>query len=383
VQSGDKAAAAKPSAIAPDVIERVKPSVAFIDGKHGTGSGFLVLPNVVATNSHVVRDEVIEDLSVRFISKSGREQARLKPRLLFEDKGRDLALLLIPPQTDRTPLTLMAAFEPGPNKAVFVVGNPGQEAGFTRVNSVGTGTADEVVMLARVPYLQIKVANGADAVNVGPGNSGGPVFDPSGRVVGILTAGVMDAKGKPSGKHFCVPANALEAAVGGVGEPAGWENKVRTATARHALDMAVINTYLSGQVANLVLDLRADLARTANPRNLQKLLQTDGRLIDLFKTYDKQLRELAQPAFRVALESGELSEAQRKGLIDLRNAVLPVRNCAQRKRFSNGEYKHCGQLIEQTDRIVERLKDSNGLTDRVIAEMKTQLLQTVNSRIGH
>ena len=61
----------KPSAQLPqDVAQRVKNATAYFDGKHGHGSGFVVLPNVVATNSHVIREEGLEDIVIRFVNST-------------------------------------------------------------------------------------------------------------------------------------------------------------------------------------------------------------------------------------------------------------------------------------------------------------------------
>lgn len=57
------------------VRDLVKQVTAFIDGKHGHGSGFVVLPRALLTNAHVVKQDLIEDLKARFIDDSGKETA--------------------------------------------------------------------------------------------------------------------------------------------------------------------------------------------------------------------------------------------------------------------------------------------------------------------
>lgn len=371
---------AAPVGIDPGVVERVTPSVAFVDTKSGSGSGFLVLPNVIATCAHVIRDEAIDDVSVRFASRLGPGAKPLKPQLLYDDKARDLALLLIPPQTDRAPLQLMTAFAPGPGKTVFVVGNPGQGGRLARVNAVGVGSAEEIVMFAGQQCIQLKVSPGTEAIDVGPGTSGGPVFDPAGNVVGILAAGQV-VKGRPTGKCFSVPAAALAAALDGLGDESKWADKVRAVAACHLLDTAIINYYLSGQVAALFLKLRHANAERLTRVNQADVVAVNRKLIASLRPYDKTLSELAEPAYRGALDKQEWSPALRQDLMTLRANTSQIRRYVLQERLPAGEMKHCNYLIDQSDAPFTRLKKATGLTDELINEMKGALLDKVNAKI--
>jgi hypothetical protein len=57
-----------------EVVEKTEASVALVKGNHGCGSGFLVGPGLVATNSHVVRREALQNLEVYFPSAAEKSR---------------------------------------------------------------------------------------------------------------------------------------------------------------------------------------------------------------------------------------------------------------------------------------------------------------------
>jgi hypothetical protein len=369
------------AALAGRELDDVKPSIAVIDGKHGHGSGFVILPNVVATNAHVVRDEQIEDVLVRFISNSGAETDPLKVQLLFEDKGRDLALLLVLPHTERRPLKMLTTFEPGPGKQIFIVGNPGQVGNFSRVNALAAGTADEIVMFDKKPFFLIKAAAGKDMIDVGPGSSGGPVLDHSGQVIGIVAAGIMES-GKPTGKTFCIPAHALKLALDGLGPPSEWKDRTRIVHTKHLLDIAAVQLYLNAGIARAVLDVRAELARQGHFSNIERVLQHDRQIIELFKAADKGMQDLAHPAFNAILASKDLPTALTNDLRKMRSYMNNIRATVAKGRVSPSAYKQCRQDIEQCDKCWEHVKKETGLTDRLVNEMLEPILASLNGALG-
>ncbi len=99
---GDRAVPAAdqgPAAGAPlstaQLVARCEPSVALIKGKVSSGTGFLVRPGLIATNAHVIDDEFLPDLEVRFPSAADGLRGPIRAELLYEDPRRDLAFLAI------------------------------------------------------------------------------------------------------------------------------------------------------------------------------------------------------------------------------------------------------------------------------------------------
>ena len=150
---------------------KILSAVTTVESGVGSGSAFYISQDgYLLTNKHVVGD----DKFVRVKLSTGRSTVGEVVRV---DKVRDIALL----HTDPVPMEALALrSDPGTvGEAVYAVGSPfGQSL---------SGTITRGVLSARrvfegVPFLQSDVA-------VNPGNSGGPLIDGSGRVIGITVIG--------------------------------------------------------------------------------------------------------------------------------------------------------------------------------------------------
>lgn len=150
---------------------KILAAVATVESGVGSGSAFYISQDgYLITNQHVVAD----DKFVRVKLASGRS---LVGEVVRIDKARDVALL----RTDPITFEALALRTDGGTvgEAVYAVGSPfGQSL---------SGTITRGVLSARrvfegVAYLQSDVA-------LNPGNSGGPLLDASGRVIGISTIG--------------------------------------------------------------------------------------------------------------------------------------------------------------------------------------------------
>ncbi|MES2932673.1 MAG: trypsin-like peptidase domain-containing protein, partial [Pseudomonadota bacterium] len=155
----------------------------------GQGSGFIIgSDGLVLTNAHVVKDadEVMVKLS---------DRREYKAKVLGSDPATDVAVLKINAS----------------NLPVVNLGNPAQLAVGDYVLAIGSpfgfeqsATAGIVSAKGRalpgdgyVPFLQTDVA-------VNPGNSGGPLFDASGAVVGINSQ-IYSQTGGYQGVSFAIP----------------------------------------------------------------------------------------------------------------------------------------------------------------------------------
>jgi S1-C subfamily serine protease len=162
------------------------------------GSGFFVSPQgLLLTNHHVIESEVepgaspSSRLSVRLPGSKGE---RLPAKVVGWDKNLDLALLKVeykPPYV----FSLSTGADPLPGQRLQAIGSPGGlEASLTE----GIVSAAARPLLALGEVLQIDVA-------VNPGNSGGPLVDAQGRVVGVIFAGIRDFQGV----NFAIPASLV------------------------------------------------------------------------------------------------------------------------------------------------------------------------------
>jgi serine protease Do len=147
-------------------------------GSHAAGSGTAWRPEgVVITNSHVVSgDTAMVELA------DGRA---LEGRVTARDPDRDLAVVSVR-ATDLRPAPLRSSESVRVGELVFAVGSPLGVAG-----AVTAGVVHSVGKPARVrrgPFGPSRRARWVQAdIRLQPGNSGGPLADARGRVVGINT----------------------------------------------------------------------------------------------------------------------------------------------------------------------------------------------------
>jgi hypothetical protein len=205
---GDEAIPAK-------TLAEIKGATAFVKVTAGplqaTGSGFLIRADgktgYLVTNHHVVvhgpAAQPQPTLSVVFWSGTKKERV-YTAALLAADAERDLAILKVSNADDLpAPLDLTARVELSETLPVFTFGfpfgqalsvtkgNPAMTVGKATVSSIRTNERDEVVVVQIDGELN-------------PGNSGGPVVDARGRLVGVAVA-------KLRGTHigFAIPPQEL------------------------------------------------------------------------------------------------------------------------------------------------------------------------------
>jgi serine protease Do len=169
------------------------------------GSGFIIdAGGIVVTNNHVVAgsDEVTVTLD------DGRE---LKAKVLGTDEATDIAVL----QVDATGLPAVAFGDSDAARIgdwVIAIGNP---FGFGGTVTVGIISARGRDLRAGNydDFLQIDAP-------INSGNSGGPVFDADGRVIGITTA-IFSPNGGSVGLGFAIPSSQARAVVEQIREHGG------------------------------------------------------------------------------------------------------------------------------------------------------------------
>jgi len=169
----------------PDLVKRVKPSVVSVttyDAKGEaliSGSGFFLRPGQVLTNLHVVRGA--QRAEIKTLDGKGRFYA--VTGLLGTDEEADLALLSVNVPIERShPVTLGTAL-PDEGERVFVIGNPLRLEG-----SVSDGIVSairDVPNLGKIIQVTVPISHG---------NSGSPLFNMKGQVVGIVTVKVTNGQ---------------------------------------------------------------------------------------------------------------------------------------------------------------------------------------------
>jgi S1-C subfamily serine protease len=188
-------------------LERVAPAVTFIEVEHaagpaasgrspksrgapggrrptrGSGSGFLFTPDgYLLTNSHVVQGS--DEITVRL-----NDDTRFSADLVGNDPDSDLAVLRIgsPNALPYVEFGDSSALKVG--QVAIAIGNP---LGYSKTVTAGVISALGRTLRATSGRLMHDVIQTDAALN--PGNSGGPLVDSKGRVIGVNTAMIPQAQ---------------------------------------------------------------------------------------------------------------------------------------------------------------------------------------------
>lgn len=168
-----------------DLAEMATPATVVLRNGTSVGSGFFVDEDLVLTNAHVVGSA---GDPVEAVFSDGRT---LSGKAVRHDEWLDLALIRVD-NAAVEPLPLGDAMALKTGDGVVFIGTP-EGLEFTVHQGIVSHTSRQNLGVA---YFQV------DA-NVNHGNSGGPVLDSLGRVVGIVTARMADAEGL----GFVLPIN--------------------------------------------------------------------------------------------------------------------------------------------------------------------------------
>lgn len=169
----------------PELIRRVKPAVVAIityDDKNEmkmTGSGFFIRPGQVLTNLHVI--DGAHHAEVRTFDGKGKTYA--VGGIVSLDDEADLAVLSINLPADRVRALEIASALPEEGEQVFVIGNPLRLEG-----SVSDGIVSavrEVPNLGEIVQITAPISHG---------NSGSPLFNMKGQVLGVITMKVTNGQ---------------------------------------------------------------------------------------------------------------------------------------------------------------------------------------------
>ena len=165
----------------------------------GSGSGFIVgKRGYIVTNAHVVANRTKNTVTTLF-NDGSQEEAQV----LWEDPSLDLAILKVNAKKDLSPVDLGDSDKTAIGEPAIAIGNPlgldlqrsvtkGIISGLNR--SVGSGQGNYIDGLIQT-----------DA-SINEGNSGGPLFNSQGQVIGINTAKISSAEGL----GFSIPINTLK-----------------------------------------------------------------------------------------------------------------------------------------------------------------------------
>ena len=163
------------------------------DGEAQTaiGSGFFVETGYIATNYHVIKRT--EQVFARSVANQTRYTVE---EIVAIDEKHDLAILKVSGPSSPI-LSLENSDEIEIGETVYTVGNPiGLEG------TVSKGIVSSIRDFGSGPLIQIDAP-------ISPGNSGGPVLNEKGKVIGVAVSGFQGTR--VQNLNFAVPSNYLKA----------------------------------------------------------------------------------------------------------------------------------------------------------------------------
>ncbi len=177
-----------------EAAERFAPSVVVVKTAAGLGSGFFINEKgYLVTNFHVIAGE--KKISVTQFLQEGQILRRVvhsDVEIVAAAPFHDLAILRLKAFDTRiTPVVFAPAETLEIGETVFAIGNP---LGLERTVTEGV-LSQTHRNFGGILYLQVDAP-------VNPGNSGGPLFNARGQVIGIINMGVPTMEGL----NFAIPA---------------------------------------------------------------------------------------------------------------------------------------------------------------------------------
>lgn len=207
---------AKPATLDPDALRKVKQATVYLrvdlpNGSASEGSGFLcAAPRIVVTNAHVLgmlRSDSLPPTRVQVVLHSGETgEKKTTATVLGVDRTNDLAVLRLPDDVRPLPepLPVDSAAQLIETQKVYIFGFPlGEELGkniTVSESSVSSLRRDDKGILN-----QVQVNGGMH-----PGNSGGPVTDTRGVVVGVSVAIISGTQ-----LNFAIPGDLVQQVLDG------------------------------------------------------------------------------------------------------------------------------------------------------------------------
>lgn len=275
-----------------EMVTRIKHATAYLrvegpfagEEEKSSGSGFLIHTDgrtgFLITNEHVVFQPRGDALfspapTIQVVFRSGtRHEATARARIVARWPERDLVLLKVQEVEDLpAPLTISPGAEPFETMTVYIFGFP-----FGEILAMGKGNPPVNVARGQVSSLRRDAADHLRAVLIdgalNPGNSGGPVVDVQGRLIGVATATIRGAN-----IGFAVASPSLLDFLAGRAErPEVTLERIEGGNARLRVEVALLDPLQRLKSAELLYrEGTASFSRTfATESDKDPLLDTDS-----------------------------------------------------------------------------------------------------------
>ena len=238
------------------------------------GSGFIIdSKGLVVTNNHVIKGA--EDIVV-----SVNGSTEYKAKVIGKDPYMDLAVLQIESDEDFQPVSFGDSDKARVGDWVIAIGNPFGFGGTVTSGIISSRNRD--IGLTRYDdFIQ------TDA-SINQGNSGGPLFDLNGKVIGINTAIVAPGSSGSIGIGFAIPSNPASNVIEQLIEfgetKRGWLGVRIQVVTKEIADLENLEKAEGALVASVQEKSPAD---KAGIKAGDIILEFDGKKIDTMRTLPK------------------------------------------------------------------------------------------------
>lgn len=183
------------------IYRKLSPTVVYIAVDSGSGSGVIMTQNgYIITNDHVVAGS--KKITVRFIDGTEAEA-----KLIGTDNLTDIAVIKVE-RTDLSAASFGDSDQLEIGEQVVAIGNPyGLELANTITSGIVSGIRSNIKITDKVMTLIQTNAN------INYGNSGGPLINMYGQVIGINSAKIVGMTGEAEGLGFAIPTTTLKPVV--------------------------------------------------------------------------------------------------------------------------------------------------------------------------
>lgn len=232
------------TSLPPATLDKVKKATVLVrvklkNGREGSGSGFFAIePGTLLTNAHVVgmlHADAPPPEKVEVVLNSGERDERVYPAsLVTVDQTSDLAVLRVTAEDGKAlpaPLDIGLARRLRETQQVFIFGFPfGEQLG--KNITVSPSAVSSLRKDAEGKLAKVQVNGGMN-----PGNSGGPVVDGNGKVIGVAVSGILNTQ-----VNFAIPAETATTLLNGriaeisVGASTRKEGKIAVPVTLQTLD---------------------------------------------------------------------------------------------------------------------------------------------------
>ena len=241
------------------------------------GSGFVIdTDGHVVTNNHVIQDA--DEITVIL-----HDETRLEAEVVGRDPKTDIAVLKVEPSSSLQPVSFGNSDIARVGDWVLAIGNPFGFGGSVTAGIISARSRD----IQAGPYDDFLQSD----ASINRGNSGGPMFNLGGQVIGINTA-IYSPSGGSIGIGFAIPSKVAQPVIRQLishGEVRrGWLGVRVQVVTEEIADSLGLNEAKGALVADVIAD---SPAKSADIKRRDVILEFDGKPIEEMRQLPRVVAE--------------------------------------------------------------------------------------------